>query len=175
MMKDIGDLNKLIDQSDKEVSNIERQVPILNNSLTSGRRLHNQLDEFIKSNISYTLESIRYKIGNARSLVSRVQVGVFFNGGTSATLQSPIPDGESNTKISMDVRTTQQDGLLMYIGDPLSSARRRRQTANGMNYLMISLVKGKITVIAEAGGEMIKLESRTTVSDGKWYSVSLKR
>ena len=171
-------MNKLISEADAGVRQVESQVPTYNSSLSTARLLNKRIDDFIKSNILNSIKSIRYKIDNARSLVNRVPIATSFNGSASVSLRSPLVDGDNTNEMSMDIKTTQQDGLLMYIGDGLTPARRKRQAAgsdNHGNYLALSLVDGSVVFSARAGNLVSSVTSSTPVSDDKWYSINAAR
>ena len=178
MKQEITDLNKLIVNANESVQQVEANIPTYNSSLTETKKIYKRIEDFIKNNISYTIDSIRYKIDHARSLANRVPVASNFNGSTSVSLSSPIAEGENTNEISMSVKTTEKDGLLMYIGDGLSSARRRRQSpgaTSDMNYLSLVLENGFVVLIAKAGSIMARIVSSKAVSDGQWYSIKATR
>ena len=176
MTKDISDLSKLIIQADERATQVESVIPNYNSTLNSGKVIQKRIDEYIKSNLSYSIASIRYKINNARSLANRVPVAANFDGTASASLSPRILEGETQNRVSMDIKTNEKDGLLMYVGDALSSARRKRQASSGgTNYLALFLQDGFVVFEAGVGATQSRVKSKSTVSDGKWYSIKASR
>lgn len=178
MKKDVSDIGKLIIQADESVSTTESVIPNYTDTLARGRTIQKRIDDYIKSNLSYSIASIRYKIDNARSLANRVPVAANFDGTSSASLSSPILEGETQNDVSMDVKTNQKDGLLLYLGDSLSSTRRKRQSSDSsgnMNYLALLLQDGFVVFEVGAGSTQARVKSKLPVSDGQWYSIKAVR
>ena len=158
------------------VTTAESVIPKYNDSLTLGKTIQVRLDDYIKNNLTYTIASIRYKIDNARSLANRVPVAVQFDGSSSATLSSPIVAGEAQNDVSMDIKTNQKDGILMYLGDDLTSTRRRRQLPSGnASYMALTLQDGFVVFTVAVGSAVARVKSQSPVSDNKWHTVKASR
>ena len=178
MKKDITDIGKLIIEADEAVSTAESVIPNYTDTLARGKTIQKRIDDYIKSNLSYSIASIRYKIDNARSLANRAPVAANFDGTTSASLSSPILEGETQNDVAMDIKTKEKDGLLLYMGDGLNSARRKRQSSGSsgnMNYLALLLQDGFVVFEVGAGSTQSRVKSKLSVSDGQWYSIKAAR
>ena len=171
----IDDVGNLIISADIVVRELESEVPKYEIALNKTKAQHEKLHQFIMSNLTYTLESIRYKINHARSLANSAPIAAKFGPTTTVTLESPIVEGEAETVAEMDIKTTEKEGLLMYIGGSSNTTRRRRQAVAGSDFMALTLSNGFVEFSAKTSGGMVKIRSMQAVSDDKWYRITAKR
>ncbi len=170
----VSNINKLIDEGAREVNNIYSIIPGLSQSLNEVKSLSQKLDENIRDNVTQTVDSIRYKIGHARSLANLAPLAVTFKPGSSVSLDSPIVEGESTTVVDMNIKTKVGDAFLFFAGN--GAGRSKRDTGVKSNdYLALSIVNGFVTFSGRAGDAELELQSPQSVVDGKWYAITATR
>ena len=180
VLKDgIMNVNKLINEANASVDLAESIVPNYTKSLNDVKSQHKKIEDFIKSNITYTLQSIRYKISHARSLVNLAPIAAKFGPNTTVSLDSPFVEGESTNTVDMNIKTKAKDGLLMYSGGSPSQSRRRRQasgqSALPISYISLELKDGFVVFTAGVGSEMLSVKSPNSVANDKWHKIKAIR
>lgn len=179
VLKDgVMDVNKLINEANVSVALAESVVPNYTNSLNDVKSKHMKIEDFIKSNITYTLESIRFKISHARSLANLAPIAAKFGPNTTVSLDSSFVEGESTNTVDMNLKTEAKDGLLMYSGGSSSQSRRRRQASGQsapISYISLELKDGFVVFTAGVGSEMLSVKSPQSVANNKWHKIKAIR
>ncbi|XP_071119471.1 laminin subunit alpha-like [Haliotis cracherodii] len=124
----------------------------------------------ISSRVNINMAQLKEKIALARDEANRIRVGIRFVGNTSLTLRNPanLEQAGSYTKISLFFKTTQEDGLLYYMGGDQRSGRQD-------DYIALELVKGQAVFRFDLGSGPATIISPETYNDGQWHQLTATR
>ncbi|XP_046976709.1 laminin subunit alpha [Vanessa cardui] len=179
-------LPKLADDAQKMTSNIEN---LLNNigemdpmiSTTYQTVKMKQLNlENRRQEADDKLQKLRSLIEQARTVANRIPVGVTFD--RRSTLQPRLPETvdemSTSTHVSAYFRTKENNGFILYLGNPKDTMLRRTKSddfmvlgvQNGYPYLVMDIGDS-----AESGREPARIGSEKFVADNRWYQVIVDR
>lgn len=88
---------------------------------------------------------------------------VFLQGSETSHLRYPKWNTCSNSSISFDIRTTQPDGLLLYIDDGGLS-----------DFLEVSNVAGHVRAVIRIS-DVRTMTSHIAINDGRWHNILIQR
>ncbi|CAK1588443.1 unnamed protein product [Parnassius mnemosyne] len=179
-------LPKLADDAQKMTSNIENLInnigemePKISSQYRVVKMKQESLEQHRKE-ADVKLQKLRELVEQARTVANRVQVGVTFDRWS--TLQPRLPETidemSTSTHVSAYFRTKENNGFILYLGNPKDTMLRRTKSddfmvigiQNGYPYLVMD-----IGDVAESGLEPARIGSDKFVADNKWYQVIVDR
>lgn len=111
---DASDYNSVVNSAGETVKNLTEVMPLLLNKLRSVEH------KFPSNNISSSINRIRELIAQTRSIASKVQVSMKFEGksAVNVNLKTNLADLKAYSSISMYINpeSQQQDRFIMYLG-----------------------------------------------------------
>ncbi|XP_075718406.1 laminin subunit alpha-4 [Rhinoderma darwinii] len=111
---DASDYNSVVNSAGETVKNLTEVMPLLLNKLRTVE------DKFPSNNISSSINRIRELIAQTRSIASKVQVSMKFEGksAVNVNLKTNLADLKAYSSISMYINpeARQQDRFIMYLG-----------------------------------------------------------
>ncbi|XP_055884413.1 laminin subunit alpha-like isoform X2 [Biomphalaria glabrata] len=168
--------------TENDVQSAENNLPMIISLLNNSSQRVNQLLP-LGDGISESVGQLREKIARARDEANRLKLGLHFLGNTSLTLRNPakLDDTGSYTRVSVYIKTSQPEALLVYVGDNLlmrsEDGRIKRQVADDVqkDYLALEIRDSKVVFTFNLGSGSAKLVSKTMVNNGKWHHIIAER
>lgn len=170
--KDVEDTNKDISQALNQVSRVDELVPNILGAMDNLEEKQKRLDS-LNSQIGDDLDRLRRHIEQARSLANSIKVGVNFLPNTTLELKTPenLQSQTFNTKLSTYFKTTNPNGLLLYLGnEPKPGARGKRD-----DFMAIEIENGYPVLLVDVGDGPERIISNKLVHDGRWYEAIVER
>lgn len=170
--KEIENTNKDISQALNQVQRVGELVPNILGAIDELETKQSRLDG-LNSQIGDDLERLRRQIEQARSLANNIKLGVNFLPNTTLELQPPdnLQSQTFNTRISTYFKTSNPNGLLLYLGnEPKPGVRGKRD-----DFMAIEIENGYPVLLVDVGDGTERIISNKLVDDGRWYEAIVER
>lgn len=159
------------------------------NSLETERlssQLANKYDELsnafqnTKSEISDKIVELKKSIQLARQYINNLELGAQVDDESELELNPPasIADSSLYTKVSMQFKANTLNGLLAYIGNPMSGYRAKRDFDSTplSDFMSLELIDGYVVLGWQfKDGEHEYLRNEQPISPYKWHQVIMER
>ena len=140
LKKDIEDFNQFIDNVIENVTRVENKVPELNESITGVKQKYEEINNIIKSNVTNSIDYIKYLIDNSKNILDHLALSMKFNSSSHLVLDVPKAayDPSINNDISLvfTVNSDRSDEFLFFIGNG--------ETPDSNDYLAMEIVGGRL-------------------------------
>ena len=147
----------------------------------------------LKDSIGDKITDLKKRIQIAKHQANNIRVGAMFNNNSVLELNNPPNLASSSTfnKFSMQFFAQSPDGLLAYIGNPISSdtnaskKKKKRDAYDETNllnnspktdFICLEIRRGRVTLIWDLGsGQPNELVDEQNVYDNNWHNVIVER
>ncbi|KAL3869382.1 hypothetical protein ACJMK2_042067 [Sinanodonta woodiana] len=167
---DILTVNREINAAQTQVNTVKKLKPDVDSLLIELQGQAMKVKD-LGERVTASISELKEKIAIARNEANLIKVGLQFLGNSSVTLRNPrsIEQAGSYSMVSLFIKTTQENGLLLYTGAETMSRQRPK------DYLALELENGKVVFKFNLGDGPAKIIHPHFVSDGKWYKITAKR
>ena len=121
LRRNVSDINDLIRKVRDNVTKIEDTLPALNMTIVEVQQKYEEIEELIKSNVTNSIEYIKFLIANSRSILDHLALSMRFNASSQLVLDVPKAayDPSINNEISLMFTVDEgvNDGFLFFIGN----------------------------------------------------------
>uniref|UniRef100_A0A8C4MPQ1 Laminin subunit alpha-1 n=1 Tax=Equus asinus asinus TaxID=83772 RepID=A0A8C4MPQ1_EQUAS len=140
----------------RKVKDVETQANLLFDRLKPLKTL--------EENLSRNLSEIKLLISQARKQAASIKVAVSADRDCIRAYQPQISSTNYNT-LTLNVKTSEPDNLLFYLGSSTSS-----------DFLAVEMRRGKVAFLWDMGSGSARLEFPDfPIDDDKWHSISVTR
>lgn len=167
----------------KTLPEIDKMAEKLEKASEKTRRLTD-----LKDRIENQKEKLRATITKARTLAGHIHGGLAVSPQTFIELPNPsdLERSGSYTKLSLHFNTNDQNGFLVYLGNPLSvggnGATSRSRFPRQVNdnddlkdFLAVEIYGGRILLHIDLGDGTHDMITEQLVNDGQWYKLTVER
>ncbi|XP_032166436.1 laminin subunit alpha-1 [Mustela erminea] len=120
--------------------------------------------KILEENLSRNLSEIKLLISQARKQAASIKVAVSADRDCIRAYQPPISSTNYNT-LTLNVKTSEPDNLLFYLGSSTSS-----------DFLAVEMRRGKVAFLWDLGSGSTRLEFPDfPIDDNKWHSIYVTR
>lgn len=170
--KEIEDTNKDISQALSQVQRVGELVPNILGAIDELEIKQGRLDS-LNSEIGDDLERLRRQIDQARSLANNIKLGVNFLPNTTLELKTPenLQSQTFNTRISTFFKTSNPNGLLLYLGNEPKPGQRGKRD----DFMAIEIENGYPVLLVDLGDGPERIISNKLVDDDRWYEAIVER
>nr|KAF6422582.1 laminin subunit alpha 1 [Rousettus aegyptiacus] len=159
----LRETNKLLQDSStitilagRKVKDVETQANLLFDRLKPLK--------ILEENLSRNLSEIKLLINQARKQAASIKVAVSADRDCIRAYQPRISSTNYNT-LTLDVKTSEPDNLLFYLGSSTSS-----------DFLAVEMRRGKVVLLWDVGSGSARLEFPDfPIDDNKWHSIYVTR
>lgn len=167
---DISEINKSIREVVQQVTSIEENIPRIKSELEEVNRKHDEIDIFIKNNITNSIEYVKYLIDNARDLTNVMPLSMKFNTSSEVELEAPKSayDPSINNKIELTFKVNEPNGFLFFIGDSQS---------NNSGYMSLEVKDSRVVFNYKLHftGPVHSLTNSKEIQNGETYEITAIR
>ncbi|XP_018320894.1 laminin subunit alpha [Agrilus planipennis] len=171
--KDLDDTKRNILQVEQQIYTVNQKLPNIVNSL---KEFPDQYDSMrgTAQSVEDKIKKLNQQIALARDIANRIKVGVKFYPNTTLELRNPpnLADLSTSTQISGYFKTSNPNGLLLYLGNGNGTKLRRTQTDD---YLALEIENGYPVLTLEIGNDPQRIISNKYVADDTWYQFIIDR
>lgn len=170
--KEVEDTNKDISQALNQVGRVGELVPQILGLIDEVEIKQGRLDS-LSSQLGEDLDRLRRQIEQARLLANSIRLGVNFLPNTTLELKPPdnLQSQTFNTKISTFFRTSNPNGLLLYLGnEPKPGVRGKRD-----DFMAIEIENGYPVLLVDVGDGPERIINGKLVDDNRWYEAIVER
>lgn len=143
-----------------------------------------------KDTISDKISELKKRIQIVKHHANNIRVGARFTEGSVLELNNPsnLAKSSTYTKFSLQFLADKPNGLLTYIGNPVSSSERLKKREpyyddstsvakpRKGDFMCLEIRDGKVTLVWDLGSETPNiLEDEQNVYDQKWHQVIVER
>ncbi|XP_039701762.1 laminin subunit alpha-1 isoform X1 [Pteropus medius] len=159
----LRETNKLLQDSSmitilagRKVKDVETQANLLFDRLKPLK--------ILEENLSRNLSEIKLLINQARKQAASIKVAVSADRDCIRAYQPRISSTNYNT-LTLDVKTSEPDNLLFYLGSSTNS-----------DFLAVEMRRGKVVLLWDVGSGSARLEFPDfPIDDNKWHSIYVTR
>ncbi|XP_044239068.3 laminin subunit alpha-1 isoform X2 [Ursus arctos] len=120
--------------------------------------------KILEENLNRNLSEIKLLISQARKQAASIKVAVSADRDCIRAYQPPISSTNYNT-VTLNVKTSEPDNLLFYLGSSTSS-----------DFLAVEMRRGKVAFLWDMGSGSTRLEFPDfPIDDNKWHSIYVTR
>lgn len=173
LVQNITNYNDLIKQVAENVTKVENQIPTLNASVADVRRKYEVIEESITSNITNSIEYIKYLIANSHSLLDHIRLAMSFDTNTMLVLNAPKSayDPSISNDISMVMKRSDgssPNAMLFFIGNG--------DDPDNNDYLAMEMVNSKLVFHYKlSSGSPQSLTVDQEIGFGTLYTLKVQR
>ncbi|KAG1696659.1 Laminin subunit alpha [Nymphon striatum] len=122
------------------------------------------------------IAALKRKVALARDQAKRIEIGAKFHGNTSIKLRNPenLQQAATYTQTSMYVRTSQPDGLLMYLGNEVGTHNRVKRMLTD-DFMALEISGGKVILTIDLGSGNGQVTNSKYITDGQWHKIEVER
>ncbi|XP_074594778.1 laminin subunit alpha [Brevipalpus obovatus] len=181
----------------KTIPELEKMTQLLEGASEKTRTL---ID--LKNRIENQKEKLRASISKARTLAGHIHGGLAVSPQTFIELPNPsdLERSGSYTKMSLHFNTKEQNGFLVYLGNPLSAgsqtpdsrsrsprsvadqtdqysndATSQKFSSDHKDFLAVEINGGRIMLHIDLGDGTHNMITEQLVNDGQWYKLTVER
>lgn len=170
--KDVEDTNKDISQALNQVGRVGELVPNILGAIDELEIKQGRLDS-LSSQLGDDLDRLRRQIEQARLIANSIRLGVNFLPNTTLELKPPenLQSQTFNTRISTYFKTSNPNGLLLYLGnEPKPGVRGKRD-----DFMAIEIENGYPVLLVDVGDGPERIINNKLVDDDRWYEAIVER
>lgn len=128
------------------------------------------------TDIADKIAALKRKVALARDQAKRIEIGAKFHGNTSIQLRNPekLQQAATYTQTSMYVRTSEPNGLLMYLGNEVGTRKRVKQMLTD-DFMALEVNGGKVILTMDLGNGPGHVTTSKNIADGQWHKIEVER
>ncbi|XP_026292152.1 laminin subunit alpha [Frankliniella occidentalis] len=177
--KDVDDSREAISQADNQLRSL-RMVKTFNDAIDD---VKSRQEAFNASAVGArsSIEELKQKVAEARENVNRIRVGVRFHRDTTLQLRNPesLSQQTTSSRISVYFRTSQPNGLILYLGNEKDSSRKVRSLKSRRtktdDYIALVVENSYPVLTVDLGSGPTRIIVTKIVDDGVWYQAIIER